>query len=91
MNTILSNAAGAALRQSSDTRAAGISSALVADTLTAFAVMVLFAIVAAAGAIVLTRLDGGTWPSALFRGAVAFGGTLTLELLALGTVVALLS
>lgn len=91
MHTILSKTASAELGAPADTRSVGISSAMVADTLTALAVMVLFAIVASAGAIVLARLDGGTWPSALTRGAVAFGGALTLELLVVGTVLALLS
>jgi hypothetical protein len=66
---------------------------LVPTSATAFAVLalalfvsVLLALLAAVGAGLLARIDGASFPAAVQRAGVAFGGTLTLlaGLLALG-------
>lgn len=46
--------------------------------LIAVALIVIFALLTAAGAGKLARLDGASYPAALARAAVAFAGTLTL-------------
>ncbi|PIM72694.1 hypothetical protein CTU88_11305 [Streptomyces sp. JV178] len=42
------------------------------------AVVLVFALLAAASAGVLTRIDGATWPTALTRSAIAFAAVITL-------------
>ncbi|MGY5059323.1 hypothetical protein ACWDFR_35580 [Streptomyces sp. 900105755] len=67
------------------------SLARVAIAVVVLAVTVLIAAAAGAAAIFLARQDGATWPSALCRGAMAFGRTLTLEIVVLGGLIALLT
>lgn len=50
----------------------------VAVVLLTTAVIVVFALLAAAGAGVLARLDGATYPAALTRAAVTFAAVITL-------------
>ncbi|MGP4002876.1 hypothetical protein [Streptomyces sp. 8N706] len=54
------------------------------------AVSVLFVVLAGMAVGTIARLDGATLPSALQRGGVAFGGTLTLLLTAVSSVAGLL-
>ncbi|MFI5530841.1 hypothetical protein ACIA8O_20110 [Kitasatospora sp. NPDC051853] len=61
-----------------------------ATVLLGAAVVVLAALMVAAGAGKLARLDGASWPAAVVRSGVAFAGTLTLAAVLVGAVVALL-
>ncbi|MFC8247884.1 hypothetical protein [Streptomyces chartreusis] len=50
----------------------------VALLLLTIALVIVVALLAAAGAAKLARLDGATWPTALTRAAVAFTAVITL-------------
>lgn len=63
----------------------------VALVLLTTALVLLIAVLAAAGAGKLARLDGATYPAALTRAATAFTAVLTLATAAAGTLAALLT
>ncbi|WP_323178827.1 hypothetical protein [Streptomyces sp. NBC_00568] len=55
------------------------------------ALVVIFALLAAAAAAKLARLDGATYPAALMRGAAAFVAVLTLAAAATGALASVLT
>ena len=57
----------------------------------ALAVAILLATLTAVTAAIITRLGGGPLSSAILRGGVTFGGTLTLLLAVMTTIAAFLS
>lgn len=63
----------------------------VAVVLLATTLVVIIAVLAAAGAGKLARLDGATYPAALNRAAVTFAAVITLASTVTGTVAALLT
>ncbi|MFE4368725.1 hypothetical protein ACFRMN_10870 [Streptomyces sp. NPDC056835] len=63
--------------------------AVLAIILLTAALVVVFALLAAAGAAKLARLDGATYPTALVRAATTFTITLTLAASLIGTLVQL--
>lgn len=63
----------------------------VALVLLATALVIVFALLAAAGAGTLARMDGATYPAALTRAAVTFAAVVTLTATAAGSYAALLT